>query len=180
MNQERILMRSPSEDAERQRVDYRKQKEKLLLRAETESSEEGQKECFKCNQAKPLDDFYFHPQMADGRLGKCKECTKSDAAKRSLEKRDYVRDYDHWRQRLPSRRKKKQEYHKLHNQRYPQKAKARQLFANAIRDNKIKKLPCEVCGDKAEGHHEDYSKPLEVRWLCFRHHREIGHGQTVG
>ena len=34
--------------------------------------------------------------------------------------------------------------------------------------------PCEVCGDtKVEKHHDDYSKPLEVRWLCKTHHREL-------
>jgi hypothetical protein len=31
--------------------------------------------------------------------------------------------------------------------------------------------PCEVCGaTKVEKHHPDYSKPLEVRWLCREHH----------
>lgn len=180
MNQERILMRSPSANAELQRADYRKQKERLLLLEKTGGLEDGQKECFKCKQTKSLNDFYLHPQMLDGRLNKCKECTKSDTARRMVEKRDYVREYDHWRQTLPSRRKKKQEYHKLHCQRYPEKALARSLLASAIRCNRVKRLPCEICGEKAEGHHENYSKPLEVRWLCFRHHRELGHKQKVG
>ncbi len=33
--------------------------------------------------------------------------------------------------------------------------------------------PCEVCGKmKSQAHHNDYSKPLEVRWLCPKHHKE--------
>jgi len=41
----------------------------------------------------------------------------------------------------------------------------------AIDAGKLVREPCEVCGNtKSEGHHEDYSKPLDVVWLCRKHH----------
>lgn len=34
--------------------------------------------------------------------------------------------------------------------------------------------PCEVCGSpKAHAHHDDYTKPREVRWLCVTHHHAL-------
>ena len=45
--------------------------------------------------------------------------------------------------------------------------------ANAIVSGRLAKNPCEICGaEKAEAHHDDYNKPLEVRWLCKTHHTE--------
>lgn len=41
------------------------------------------------------------------------------------------------------------------------------------------KQPCEVCGTPAEAHHDDYSRPLEVRWLCSVHHKEVESAQVV-
>lgn len=43
------------------------------------------KKCYKCGRELPLPEFYKHPQMGDGHLNKCKECTKKDV------KRDYER-----------------------------------------------------------------------------------------
>lgn len=51
------------------------------------------------------------------------------------------------------------------------KAIARATLNNHIYDGKIIRQPCEVCGSvKTDGHHEDYSKPLDVHWLCRKHH----------
>lgn len=61
-------------------------------------------------------------------------------------------------------------------QKYPEKYYARQEVLKALRKGLLIKGPCEVKGckiKKVEAHHDDYSKPLEVRWRCHRHHREL-------
>lgn len=46
------------------------------------------------------------------------------------------------------------------------------IVGNAIRDGKLIKKPCEVCGaEEVHAHHDDYSQPLRVRWLCPKHHK---------
>ena len=43
----------------------------------------------------------------------------------------------------------------------------------SLRDGSLVKQPCEVCGAiRVDAHHDDYSKPLSVRWLCPLHHRQ--------
>ena len=57
---------------------------------------------------------------------------------------------------------------------HPEKYRARYKAASALKSGKIKRAPCEVCGNnKAEMHHDDYSKPLDIRWLCKKHHVEF-------
>lgn len=53
------------------------------------------------------------------------------------------------------------------------KANARS-YANVYkRRGKLIPKPCEVCGEaEVQMHHEDYTKPLDVRWLCKIHHAE--------
>ena len=54
---------------------------------------------------------------------------------------------------------------------YPEKYQARQEVLKALRKGTLIKKPCEVCGKlKVQAHHEDYSKPLDVKWLCEDHH----------
>lgn len=45
------------------------------------------------------------------------------------------------------------------------------LVSKAIRDGVLKRMPCVICGaPKTHGHHTDYFKPLDVVWLCPKHH----------
>lgn len=135
------------------------------------------KRCFKCGEEKQFDEFYKHPTMADGYLGKCKECTKKDVKERYYNEIDKIRDYEKKRFKNPKRKMSVAKYQRKRRKNYPLKKIANVAIRNAVRDNKLKKQPCEVCGStKSQAHHDDYSKPLDVRWLCFLHHRKI-HGQ---
>jgi hypothetical protein len=57
----------------------------------------------------------------------------------------------------------------------PEKYRAQNAVSNAVRDGKLIKGPCAVCGatKRIHGHHEDYSKPLQVTWLCAVHHKQL-------
>lgn len=149
----------------------------------------GKKICRSCGIEKDISSgFYAHAQMADGHLNKCKECVKSRVKKHRKEN-DSVREYDRWRYynqsgRREYSRKQSREWEKNNLDRSrelklnwiknnPIKRKAHIIIGNAIRDGKLKKNPCEVCGKlKVHAHHEDYNKPLEVTWLCVDHHYE--------
>lgn len=53
------------------------------------------------------------------------------------------------------------------------KKTTRRLVYMAVQAGKLTKGVCEVCGEvKVEGHHTDYNKPLDVMWLCKKHHTE--------
>jgi hypothetical protein len=54
------------------------------------------------------------------------------------------------------------------------KANARSYLHVYVKRGKIIKAPCEICGsERSEAHHIDYTKPLEVHWLCRDHHLEL-------
>jgi ribosomal protein S27AE len=145
------------------------------------------KRCFRCTTVLPLSEFYKHPMMADGHLNKCKVCTKADATlNRATKTPEELAAYEKKRYEDPARRKaiadsrkrarkKDPERYARYNRddqlRHPEKRAARKKVGNAIRDGRLVKQPCEVCGaKKVQAHHDDYSKPLEVRWLCIPCH----------
>jgi len=140
------------------------------------------KTCFKCQAVKPLDDFYAHPQMTDGHLNKCKTCAKADTKQNYRARWFQYRRYDRQRNSSPVRRGAKRRYEKLHRSRHPERYRARAAVRNAVRDGHLIKQPCETCATtlNVQAHHEDYSRPLDVRWLCRGcHHKEHGHLKHV-
>ena len=137
------------------------------------------KKCFKCGEVKPLRAFYRHPMMGDGRLNKCKECTKMDVAENYSKNREYYAEYERERFQRKSRKKACIKYQRERRQRFPEKEKARRMVSYYIRTGKLKKQPCEKCeSTESQAHHDDYSKPLDVRWLCRKCHLEE-HGKEA-
>ena len=155
------------------------------------------KKCFKCGVHKPLSEFYKHKMMADGYLNKCKDCAKTDVRRNRDEKLDYYREYDRQRANNPERVKARLDYAQSEEGKISQtEAKKRWIENNLIKraaqtmiKNYLRSRPhlvkenCESCGTKSERihkHHDDYSKPLEVRFLCpkchSKWHKENGSG----
>lgn len=146
------------------------------------------KKCRECEQEKPISDFYKHAAMADGHLNKCIECVKARVSKHRQANLERVKEYDKKRALFPHRVQARKEYQQTdqgkaakkraivsYYKRYPLKYAAQVITHNAIRDGKlIRANSCSVCKStkSIEGHHDDYTKPLSVRWLCVACHKE--------
>ena len=131
--------------------------------------------CKDCGQDKPKSAFHAHPAMAAGVRGNCKEC-------RNACQRNYIhlKEQDlNWiakeRRRQvvkacsPAGLARMRRYRKENPERY----KAHIDLNNAVFSGKIvKPKNCSRCGreERLHGHHADYSKPLEVEWLCVKCH----------
>lgn len=129
--------------------------------------------CRICKQEKTLDEcFYKKKRCKYGYDNRCKECHCSMSRLRLRSK------YSKEKQFVKYQRQKKAgiflKSAKLQALKFPEKHKARYKLRAAVKYGKVLKSSCEVCGNsKVEAHHNDYSKPLEVVWLCKRHHADI-------
>lgn len=60
---------------------------------------------------------------------------------------------------------------KTQRDKFPEKVHARQQVRLAIARGDLIRKPCEVCGaERSQAHHDDYQKPLDVKWFCQPHH----------
>ena len=128
------------------------------------------KTCFKCGETKSLDEFYKHKAMSDGRLGKCKVCAKRDATATRSKNLERVRAHDRQRGNRQG-----YGYTLGYRRKNPEKHRAHYVVGSALRNGTLQKQPCQVCGTtgKLEAHHQDYSQPLMVQWLCSSHHSQL-------
>lgn len=148
----------------------------------------ARKRCLCCKRMRDVTKFYAHPGMADGRLNKCTDCCKSQAIANRNSHIDRYREYDRDRSTLPHRVSARESYAKTPAGRMSGNAAKRKwqrtnadrraahvILNNAIKAGTITRGPCEVCGStkRIHGHHDDYSKPLVVRWLCPKDHKGV-------
>ena len=130
------------------------------------------KTCSICERIKNDDEFYSHSKQ-------CKPCYIARVKRYYAANKEKRAEYERKRFQQPKRRAAAIEYQRKRRERNPEKYKAVTAVGNAIRDGRLIRQPCEICGEKkVEAHHDDYSKPLEVRWLCRKHHLEH-HGKKT-
>ena len=144
--------------------------------------------CKICGVTSDEADFY------KGVTSRCKECHKQKARENRAANLEYYRKYDAMRFQRDAHRREanrayarteagKESHKKAHNKwkaANPEKRAAHVILGNRLRDGHITKPDnCQECGatGRIHGHHEDYSKPLEVDWLCPSCHAKRHHGE---
>lgn len=118
-------------------------------------------ECPRCKHRAYMNEWYRRKSLAERR----EWVSKRD--------QDLVRKRD--RERYQRDKGRRMVGTKRYIARYPEKRQARAAVAQAVRSGRMVRQPCEECGYevRVHAHHDDYSKPLEVRWLCQTHHAAV-------
>ncbi len=131
------------------------------------------KKCGKCKKTKPLSSFFKKSNSVDGHQGYCKQCSREYRCKHYEEQPEYYKNYaKNWRRKNKDRdnflRRKRR---RLGKERQKNLAVTRSQQAEK-QGLIVRPLFCEECGLKKKlyRHHEDYSKPLEIDWLCKKCH----------
>lgn len=144
------------------------------------------KTCIECGHAKGADGFYVNNASEDGLTSRCRVCTSAyqkarrerlnaskppEWKKKTADIAAYRKD---WLKDKPGyMTQKKREWW----QKNKDKMRVRDAVKYALKTGKLVKTPCHVCGEeRVEGHHPDYSRPLDVVWLCREHHLQVHHG----
>jgi hypothetical protein len=117
------------------------------------------KVCFKCGVEKSLDEYYTHPQMADGHLNKCKECTRKDVRERESE---LLQDPE-WHEKEKKRARDKYfrlGYKDKHKPTYEEKKEQMKKYKEKYPEKTIAKNNSQhvECPEGMHRHHWSYNK----------------------
>ncbi len=138
------------------------------------------KRCSTCKQQKVLADFNKARREKDGLRGRCNSCRHQYYLSRRKEiaeqhKQRHIEIARYQKRYAKGHRVTHAEKAKGYQLRYPQKCSARKQLQYAVKCGSIiKPNSCDNCSRKGsvEGHHEDYSRPFDVEWLCTKCHTE--------
>ena len=136
--------------------------------------------CKTCSIEKDSSLFGKRAASVDGLCAKCKDCQRSyDKSRANNPNRVLARNnYAKTEAGIQSSKRAKEKWAalnkgkiykatKLYREKYPNKYRAHGKVAYAIKTGDLTAKPCEICGSEpAFGHHDNYLKALDVRWLC--------------
>lgn len=129
--------------------------------------------CGKCQLILPVDSFHIRRASKDGLASCCKSCQSAyDKARCNLPHRIEARQRY---QKTPAYEESSSKAKRRYQERNPSIRKAHIMVGNFLRDGKLTKpVTCECCRDEKRlyAHHCDYTKPLEVMWLCDSCHKQ--------
>jgi len=145
------------------------------------TTSDGSKMCAVCHESKPLSEFHRDSRKRDGLQRCCRRCNSAVAYE--WQKKNRERYLQNHRKAAKGYMARNPEVRLAHERRmreiHPERYNARKSLRLAIAACRVvKPSTCESCHQPTEsrrlhGHHEDYSKPLDVRWLCRRCHEAL-------
>jgi hypothetical protein len=124
-----------------------------------------EKRCPRCLETKARDQF--GRRGANGVQPYCRPCSTLNVAD--------------WLKR-PGNRERHNANIVASKQRTPERTVARKVVSNALATGRLFRGSCVVgsdCAGPVQAHHDDYSKPLDVRWLCRKHHEALHHQEVA-
>ena len=145
------------------------------------------KKCSRCGEVKDASLFQVRRASNDGLTAACKSClSEYDKTRANLKHRvDARAAYQKTDAGVTAVYRAKKKYAESHRtdaakrlieyrKNNPAKARAHDLVSYAKKIGHLSPEPCQICGStkNIHAHHDDYAKPLNVRWLCASHHKQ--------
>lgn len=151
------------------------------------------KKCKKCKKVKKVDEFYEDKRFKDGYFYMCRRCSCEKNKEWAKKNKEHLIKYRslYYDKNKNTLLKKSKLYYEKNKKRMMKQSKERKkellktdygkqqskcwkLIERLIKQGKLKRKPCLICGNlRSQAHHEDYAKPKEITWLCNKHHREL-------
>lgn len=123
--------------------------------------------------------FKLEKRNKDGLTYICRYCRRKEDI---IYSRKYREKNKEWKKEDNKNRRVKTNYYikKVWAKKNPDKMRAIIFLNCAVKSGKVKRGNCVIgdrkCFGKIDGHHIDYQKPLDVIWICHKHHKQIHAG----